>query len=287
MLRKSVIVIMGLLLVVGSAAAQQAVEERRPATRDGTVKITLAVGAVRVIGWERDTVAITGTLGAGSERLEFSTDERSTRIRVVLRRMAREIEGSELEIRVPRQSHVAVRTAAADIEVSGVNGALDLESVSGGIRASGNPRMVYAESSGGDVLVDVVSKVIRARSVGGSVTVLRGIGFLEVSTVSGNVHVEGQGFWEGEVTSVAGDIHFEGSFEREASNFYFESHSGKIELVLPADIAADFEITTLTGGEVENEFASSELRNFSTRGGGTLIKVKSFKGEVRILKGDR
>ncbi len=76
MLRKSVIVIVGLLLVVGSAAAQQAVEERRPATGDGTVKITVAVGAVRVIGWERDTVAITGTLGAGSERLEFSTDGR-------------------------------------------------------------------------------------------------------------------------------------------------------------------------------------------------------------------
>ncbi len=277
------IALLGWSLAAGTALAQQPLDQRRPASEDGTVKITNAVGSVRVIGWDEDSVAITGVLGAGAERLDFSTNERETRIRVVLTRDAHSVEGSDLEVHVPRRSHVAVRTSSADIEIMDVGGALDLESVSGGIRVSGEPRMVYAESAGGDVLIDVRTKVVRAKSVGGDVTVRRAMGYVEVSTVSGDAFVEGRNVWEGEVTSVNGNIHFEGDFD-EGGSFYFESHSGTVELILPADIAADFDLTTFSGGSVENDFAPPRERSFSTGGGGTQIKVKSFKGKIRILE---
>ncbi len=233
------------------------------------MKIVNAVGAVRVTGWDRDSVAITGRLGAGAERLEFSSDERETKIRVVLQRDARDVAGTELEVRVPRYSHVAVRTSAAPIEVSGVSGGLDLESVSGRIRASGSPRTVYAESAAGDLELEVSTKAARARSVQGDVTLRGARGFLEVSTVSGAAHVTGTDIWEGEITSVSGDINF-------------ESHSGTIDLTLPATIRADFELTTFAGASVENEFAPDSQRSFSLGGGGTRVRIKSFKGRVRI-----
>ena len=281
---KATLVLMFLpILPTGDASAQLPLDERRPASEDGTVKITSAVGSVRVVGWDQDSVAITGTLGQGAERLDFSTNERETRIRVLLPKDAHEVGSSDLEVRVPHGSHVAVRTSSADIEIAEVNGALDLESVSGGIRVSGRPRMLYAESAGGDVEVDVQTKVVRAKSVGGNVTVRRAIGYVEVSTVSGDAFVEGRSIWEGEVTSVAGSIHFEGDFDSGGS-FYFESHSGTIELLLPSHIAADFDVTTMSGGQVENDFAPSRERTFSTGGGGTQIKIKSFKGVIRILE---
>ncbi len=275
---------LGMAIAPSRARAQQPIDQRQPAAPDGTVKITNAVGSLEVIGWARDSVAISGTLGAGAERLEFTAGERETRIRVVVREGSGELEGSRLRIQIPAQSHLAVRTSAADIDVRDVTGAVDLESVSGSIRVSGSSsRMVYAESAVGAVHLDVASKVVRAKSVGGDVTVLRAMGYLEVSTVSGTARVEGRRVWEGEVTSVSGDIHFAGDFSPEGS-FYFESHSGAIELLLPDDVAADFEISTLRGGSVENEFAPRGERSFSTGGGGTQVKVKSFKGQVRLRK---
>ncbi len=282
-IQRWILVLLFVLLPTEGALAQRAINERRRTSADGTVKITNAVGSVSVVGWDRDSVAITGMLGEGAERIDFSTNERETRIRVLLPSDAHEVGGSALEVRVPRGSHVAVRTSSADIEIAAVNGALDLESVSGGIRVSGRPRMVYAESAGGDVHVDVQAKVVRAKSVGGNVTVRRAMGYVEVSTVSGDAFVEGRSIWEGEVTSVAGSIHFEGDFDSGGS-FYFESHSGTIELLLPAQIAADFDLTTVTGGQVVNDFAPSGERTFSTGGGGTRIKIKSFKGVIRILE---
>jgi hypothetical protein len=230
-------------------------------------------------------VWVTGQLASGADRLEFSTNERETRIRVVIPADSHVLEGSRLEVRVPRGSHVAVRTSAADIEVTDVNGALDLESVSGSITVTGRPRMVYAESAGGDLLIDADSKVVRAKAVNGEVKVFRARGYLEVSTVSGDAEVEGRNIWEGEITSVTGDIAFSGDFDPSGS-FYFESHSGAIELRLPDGIAADFDVVSFRGGAVRNEFAPADRRSFSAGGGGTQIRIKSFKGNVSLLKRD-
>ena len=250
---------------------------------DGSVKISNPVGSVRVVGWDRDSVLVTGTLGAGSGPLQVSGEGREFRIRVVVPRNAHELNPTDLEVRVPAASHVAVRTSTADIELSGVNGGADLESVSGTIRVSGRPRMVYAESAGGDVYIDVAAKVVRARSVNGNVTVLNARGYLEASTVSGAVHVEGSGVWEGELTSVSGNITYEGDFDDGAS-FYFETHSGTLELKLPAGIRADFDVTALAGGSVENDFGPDAAGTFSANGGGAQLRLKSFKGRIRIVK---
>ncbi len=274
---------LSLLLAAPGALAQQRLDERRPATADGTIKITNELGSVHVIGWDRDTVAITGMLDASAEGLDFSVSERETRIRVRLPENARALQSSQLVVNVPRRSHVAVRTSTADIEVRDVDGALDLESVSGALRISGQPRMIYAESAGGNVIVDAATKVLRAKSVSGDVTVSRALGYLEVSTVSGNARVQGRRVWEGEITSVSGDIYYEGDFDSGGS-FYIESHSGAVELRLPATVAADFEITTLRGGSIENDFAPPDKRGFSTGGGGTRIRVKSFKGTVKLRR---
>lgn len=267
------------------ALAQTRVNEKKPATHDGTVKIAMTVGSVRVVGWRQDSVTITGTLGAGTERLDFETGGRKTFIRVVLPREVSDVAGSHLEIHVPRGSSVAVRTASADIEVEDVNGSLDLESVSGGIHVTGSALMVYAESATGDVELDVATKVIRAKSIDGAVTVRGAQGFVEVSTVSGSALLIGNRVWEGEVTSVSGPIHFEGDFQRDGS-FYFESHSGTVDLVLSPRVSADLEVTTIGGATLENEFAPPSQRTFSIGSGRARVKIKSFKGKVRIRKGD-
>ena len=262
-------------LAAPGAGAQEAIRDTRGATADGTVKITNAAGSVRVRGWDRDSVAVAGTLGAGSEGVDFSVTGRETRIRVVLPRTAsRELRGTELIVHVPRESHVAVRTAAADVDVEGVDGVVDAESVSGQVRVAGNPRMVYVRSAGGDVDVEAATKVVRAESVEGNVTVREARGYVTVSTISGDATLEGRDVWEGEVTTVSGRIQFRGSFADNGS-FYFESHSGDIDLSLTRGAAPAFEIVSFSGDV-------TGLTDGSTGASGSLVKIKTFKGGIHI-----
>lgn len=264
-------------LDVAPASAQESIQEARAATSDGTVKITNAAGSVQVRGWDRDSVSVTGTLGAGSEALELAVTGRETRIRVVLPRGAVDgIGGTDLVVRVPRESHVAVRAAAAHIDVDDVYGVVDAESVSGSVRVGGNPRMVYARSSGGDVDVEAAGKVVRAKSVEGTVRVRNARGYVEVSTISGDVILGGEDVWEGEVTTVSGLIRFEGGFASNGS-FYFESHSGNIELSLDAGPDPAFEIVSFSG-----EVTDSVTGRSGEDPVGALVKIKTFKGRIVI-----
>lgn len=279
--RLTVLVALVTMMWAGELFAQRPLDERLAATPDGTVKITSAVGTVTVHGWALDTVAVSGYLGDPGARLEFSSEGRETRIRVVLPEGTGSRQAAKLEVNVPRGSHVAVRSSTADITVEEVEGAVDLESVAGDIRIRGRPRMVYAETAGGDVDVNALSKVIRASSLNGDVTVIGARGYIEVSTVGGRAQVMGTEVWEGEVRSVSGDIEFRGTFDSGGS-FYFESHSGNIDITIPARARADFDLTTIIGGRVTNDFAASAERTFSIGGGGTQVRVKTFKGEIRI-----
>lgn len=262
-------------------AAQQPIAETRPADPGGTVKISVPSGTVRVLGWDRDSVQLGGMVGGG-QRLEFGVEGRETRLRIVALPDAREAGASALEVRVPRGSHAAIRTSSADVNVDDVHGAVDVASVSGSIRVSGNARTIYAESAAGSVDIAAYTKVVRAKSVDGAVTVRRAAGYVEVSTVSGTATVMGRNLWEGQITTVSGDIRFEGGFDTSGS-FRFETHSGTIALILPPSIRAEVDIVSF-GGRVESDFGPPGARAFSTGPDGTRLTIKSFKGDIRIRR---
>ncbi len=282
--------ILGLLVAldVGGGHAQERIAAQRAAASDGTVKITLMAGAITVMGWDRDTVSVAGATGQQIDRVELRVVDRATRLQVVPAQSAREGVATEawaeLEVRVPRNSYVAVRSADASITVEDVWGGLDLESQTGDIRVGGRgARSIYAETAGGSIQVDAVSKLIRAKSVDGDIRIRNALGFVELATVSGSIQLQGRGLSQGEVSSVSGDIVFAGSFERGAFGFSFETHGGSIELRLPTDIAADFEVRALRG-RVDNQFGPAASGSFTTGGGGPQVKVTSFKGGVKILE---
>jgi len=61
------------MLACGQAAlAGSPISERAPADATGHVEISNTAGSVEVSGWARNEVEVTGTLGDGVERLEFS-----------------------------------------------------------------------------------------------------------------------------------------------------------------------------------------------------------------------
>jgi hypothetical protein len=283
------------LLLAGAPeklCAQQPVEERRPASATGVVEIDNWAGSVRVVGWDREEVQVTGTLGPGAEELQFERRGHRTEIKVEASGRHHRVK-SDLEIRVPAGSRVEVESHEATITVSGVKGVVKAESVNGAVAVSGNARDVEASTINGRVEVACDCPRVQAESVNGAVAIEGVSGDLEASTVNGTLKVVGARISRARIESVNGRIRLEADLERRAT-VEIETVGGAVELVFPATVSADFDVSSFSG-DVVNELSDAvavkpskwtsekELR-FSLGSGGAAVSVHTLSGTVYLRK---
>lgn len=306
-------------LLATPAMAQERVDRTVASAATGEVEIQNTSGSVRVVGWNRPEIRITGTLGRGTERLDVEGGPDRTRIRVVIPRGARDVRGTDLEIRVPAGKSVAVRTVSADFSVDGVTGAVQARTVSGAVSAAGQPasldlastsgalevratsgtmrlkttsgailvegaarERVDAESVSGSVTVTASTPEVRAKAVSGDL-VLRGVsGRASTSTVSGKTSVLESRVQHGSFESVSGDLRIQAE-PRGGGALDVRSHSGTVEMILPPDPAARVEVRTFSG-RISSEFGGASQR--SDRGPGESLILNPGGGSAGLVKID-
>lgn len=276
---------LALALAATPAFAQQKVARGGAIAPDAQIRIWNAAGSIRLIAWDRDSIAVTGDMHPGGGELLFAAGGGGAKIGVDGKG------GADLEVRAPRSSTIWVKTASADILARDFSGALDLHSVTGTIRVEAKPRQLTVESMGGNLELDVIAPFIRARTGSGSIA-LRGSGKdVTLSTVDGGMHVVGTGFERGHVETIAGRILFEGSIAAKGW-IDFQSHDGPIELRLPAKAGLNFRVSTY-GGSLQSEFplpksAAGDVRGreveFSTAGGGARVVIRTYKGAIVLRR---
>lgn len=263
-----------LLLIALASPAQQRIDEKRPASPAGLVAVSNLAGSVVVKGWDKAEVAVAGTLGKGSERLEFEVSGDRTTIKVILPKHAHDVDGSDLEIRVPAGSRLDVDTVSADITASEITGPLSFQTVSGEVSATGPAKGVHAQSVSGGIKVDAGAAQISAK------------------TVSGTVTVKAASPQDVEMESVSGDLRFEGGLAQGGS-FRASTVSGSVDAALPSSLAADFSLGTFSGdlrsafgdnSTARAEDHSGKRLNFTTGAGGSRVKIKTFSGDVTLTK---
>jgi len=203
---------------------------------------------------------------------------------------------SRLDVMVPAGAKVWVKTATAEIEVSGVTGELDLYVVGGKIRVSGKPAELNAEAIDGDIEVNGKPGWLRAKSASGNVTLNGSSPDASISTVSGGITVnampaENRGKFErAKIETVTGAIQFNADIEKGAA-IDFDTHSGVMEIAIPRLTGADFEIASIAG-TISNELNYSRpVKGRYGRGselvmtnssGGARVAIRSFKGPVTL-----
>lgn len=269
-------------------------EERWSLDSNGTVRIAIPLGTIRVLGWDADTVLASARL-APKGRFSGVGDAHVRKLELVGQ--------ADVEVRVPRGVTVWVKSTAADIDVVGVDGTLDLTSVGGDIHVVGTPRDVTAETMSGSVELAGGTGRARVKTVSGDVLLRGASQDLGATTLSGRIVVRaagwqrgGTGVQRGKFESVTGDIRFEGELGR-GGVVEVESQSGKIEVIVPAATVADFDVMTIAG-TITNTFGAErpkprasdtvrgqELR-FSTaaHGEGAQITARSFKGAIVLAR---
>lgn len=277
---------------VASARAQQKVMLAHGTTPTVSIKLFAAVGEIRVVGWDRDSVELSGVIPDGVKAAMFAGAplERATGLKMFVEAPA-EQSGREgkLVLRVPRAARVWLKTGSADMEVSGVLGGLDLNVVGGSITVHDNPREVRAESMDGSVTITGAPEWLRAKTATGDI-IMRGGGDIAASTISGVIRTTGGTVERAKLESTTGAVVFGSGLARGAS-VEIETHSGPIDILLPPKADVEIDAATITG-TIENRWtrlrptAGRELRGMtlltSSGSGSAHITVRSFKGTVQL-----
>ncbi len=275
-------------LAVTSANAQVKVSRGVHLDADGAVRIYNLGGSVKVIGWNRDSVAVRGSAGKGST---FHMGGNHAGMKMFVEDAdERNPSPANLEIWVPLKTKLWVKTATASIDVSGVSGSLDLYVVSGNIGVTGNPSDINAEAIDGSIHIDGSPDWVRAKSASGEVVFNGKSSDVTISTVSGKIGVKGKAFEKAKFESVTGNIQFDGSFER-GGLINFDTHSGSVDIGLLPGSPADFDVVSIAGTVVNKLNEKRPVSGRYGRGaelemtagvGGTRVVVRSFKGPVTV-----
>ncbi len=283
-----------LLLFPAVATADSEIERIVSARPDGQVTISNVAGSVAVTGWDRDEVEVTGTLGRGVEELVVENRGRAVEIEVELvRRSHGHGADADLEIRVPRGSEVDIEVISAEVEISEVEGEVTVESVSGSVAVEGRPKELSVESVSGSIEIDAEVERVSAESVSGRIRLRGAMREIEADTVSGSIEIETGEIRRAEMSTTSGHIDIAGALAAGAE-IEAESHSGGVELGLPAETSARFDVATYSG-RITNELGPAPDRNrygpskeleFSIGGGDARVKIETFSGSVTLRRRD-
>jgi hypothetical protein len=281
---------MALALASLPASGQSKVDRGIKLNADGAIRIYNTVGSVRVVGWNRDSVAVRGLLGGGNT-LHFGGGPGGVKM-FVEGRDERNPAAASIEVMVPARAKVWVKTASADIDVTGVTGSLDLYVVGGRITVRGNPADVNAEAIDGAITMIGSPGWLRAKSASGDVSFDGSCSDVTLSTVSGKIDADGTGFEKAKFETVTGGIRFAGSF-RSGGLVNFDTHSGSVEVGVSPSTPADFDVVSIAGSIVNRLTSSRPIKGrygrgselvTATGGGGTRVAIRSFKGPVTLLR---
>jgi len=269
-----------------------ALDERRSfVAKGGVVEIENAMGTIRVSGWERAEIAVTGQLGARAEGLEFQVS--GDRATIGIEAMNPHGVSSDLDIKVPAGSDIEIDAFGAETSVTGVGGSVQVESVNGSISVSGNAKGLELQTVNGSIEVAAGAGQSKVEAVNGNVT-LKGVGGdVEASTVNGRLSVDGGAFSRGHFETVAGQVAVHCELSKNA-RLEIESVSGPVELSLPASVSARFEVSTFSG-EVKNELSADQAKrssrytteqelSFETGSAGATVEIQTLSGDVTLRK---
>ena len=302
------------ILTAGPAAAeaakfQEKFEKTVPLPKDGRVDISNISGEIVVTSWAQGEVKIEAVKysdasseakakeNAAKVTIEVTTEGNVVRIETKYPKGGGMFGGDDVDVSVeykvivPQTAGLKAKNISGTIVAEGIGGPADLDAVSGDIMLRQAARGAECNSVSGDVTVTGVTGAVFLKSVSGDVKATEVKGSIEAESVSGGLELTGVS--EASVVrakALSGDIVYRGEINK-SGTYTLKSHSGNVELYLPADAAFGFEVDTFSGS-INSEFpvstedlrtSAKELRGV-VNGGGAAVKLSSFSGDISLKK---
>ncbi len=283
---------LGLLLPLAATAATR-VDERAPLGAGGRVELSNIAGKVSVRGWDRNEVALTGSMADG---LTLKQDRSTNRVRwEVLYPRNGNNGGATLELRVPRAVDVQLGTVSADIDVAEVDvRRLQANAVSGDIAAAGRSGETALTSVSGGIRSQVQTTRLDLRAVSGSIQATGGAGEVSAETVSGSIKLDAGRVQRLAAEAVSGGLNVAATGLAPGGKVTLQTVSGSIGLQLPRSVSAQLSVKTFSG-DIQSDAGSVERPRYGPGrsldaklgGGDGDITINAHSGNVRVGLGAR
>jgi DUF4097 and DUF4098 domain-containing protein YvlB len=272
------------------------VNETLDADPDGHVEIFNTAGSVKVEGWSRKSVEVTGTLGNEVEDFIFERDGDEITIKVKAKQGRSGHKGfvTHLVIRAPENSSLEIATISADIDIKSIFGEIEAHAISGDVDLETYAAEVEVESVSGDIDVqgdgkDAVTELV---SVSGDIAAEKLAGEVELESVSGDVVLASGSFDESTIETVNGDIVFQATL-RNGGDVHIETINGTVDVDFVGDVSAEFEIDTFNGRirncfgpkpERVSKYAPGYELNFTEGKGDGNVSISTLNGNLNLCK---
>lgn len=277
---------------------------------DPGVKVQLCVsdGDVKINGSEKNEVRVFVRNG---RKFEFSSFEknpetgkavwvqlaRATGERPVPGQFPNCLAGDSIEIDMPTRGELVMSGRSATVTVDTVTkatiklleGDVTVRNVSGGLFARTEQGDLNAESIAGDIGLETTTGNIVAFDLKSA----RPGDPLRVTTIRGTISLQNIGHRQIDVNATSGSVKYVGSFVG-GGNYRFRSASGRIGLLLPADV--DCRVSATYGfGNFDSAFPLKIVTENVVPGGkivvadlgpgkGPVVNLSTTSGSIRIVK---
>lgn len=278
-----------ILLFMPLVHAGSSIDETRTMSMDGLVQVENLAGSIKITGWDKTEVKISGKLGDDVEDFEVLETSSGIQIRVHNRKNQRNVDESYLELHIPAAASIEAESVSAEISVEAMQGAsVVTHSVSGDITLEASTEVLEAESVSGDVTFRGGSPRSSVETVSGEIDLEGIVGEIKISTVSGDVKLAGKQINLGRFETVSGELEMDLDVP-DGGRLNAESMSGDVHLVLPAGQQAEYTAQTYSG-DIRSDFgtvsgkshgAGSSLSHREASNGAS-IRIESFSGDIHI-----
>jgi hypothetical protein len=277
------------LLLPQLLSAQQKISGAFQLDADGSLRIQVPAGTVRIIAWDRDSVVMTGSIAPGGGSWYAGGRGRAGKMGLETRDQSGTGPGADVEIRVPAHARLWVKTVSASVNVEGAQGEVDCISVAGSLRIEGQPKVLSAETMDGLVTIEGATGVMRIRTGGGNVSVRGPGGDITASSVGGSIDVTSDKLERARLESVTGAVRFTGNIMRGGA-LEAETHSADVELRFIGGLDAEVTMVSVAGMAFNKLTPKGSAQPkgktalFIAGEGGAQVSARSFKGNVIISR---
>ncbi len=260
---------------------QEDFQQSHPLKAGGRLYLENFNGSVDIAGWDRETIDISGTKYASTERavnaikVDVVVSGDSVRIRTVRPSERWGNMGARYTIRVPRKTTLdKIATSNGSIEVGLIDAPVRVTTSNGAIRA------------------DNLTSGLEAHTSNGSVTLEEVKGDLEATTSNGSIRAELAGTANGRPVRLRTS---NGSIDLTLDSVgtggvVASTSNASITLRLPSAASADLDASTSNGSinnEFENNFRGRTEKHRlegSIGSGGARVELHTSNGRIQILK---
>ncbi|MGH7470992.1 MAG: DUF4097 family beta strand repeat-containing protein [Longimicrobiales bacterium] len=243
-------------------------------------------GSIVVRTWERNQVRVRAAHG---RRDWVSVSASSSAVRVEADSRTGVAHSVEYEITVPVSMSLDLSGTYTSIDVVGVLGEIEAETVGGDVIVSGGAGRIRLESVQGRIVLSRARGNIDVSTVNQGIHLIDVTGDIVAETVNGPIVMERVQAGTVDAATVNGTIVYDGTM-RDGGDYVMSTHNGGIWVVVPERSNATVNVSTYNGSFDASfsvslrQSASRRRYNFILGNGSAKLDLETFGGDVRFRR---